>query len=403
MGRHDAKPRAQGAPVEIAVANVRAGTVLRILHTESSVNWGGQEYRILDQMRWLAENGHAVALAARPGSALALRALQYGLSVHDLAYLGHYNPMLIAAARRLVRRERFDIVDCHGSRDGATHGFARDLSPVVRTRHLSTSLKPKLHRRLQWRWGCDRVIATAQCIKDEIAAKDFADIHRIDVIGEWAANEFFDIANKDAHRESVREDYAVPAGSPLVCVVGMLRGDKAQEILIRTAAELRRRGRPITALIVGADTDSAAGYEKFLRRTADEIGVAEDVRFTGYRDDAARLTQASDILVITSIAVEAQSRTAPQAFASRTPVIASAIGGVSELVSPGRTGWLVSPGDVGAYADAIEQALDDPAATARLVDTARTLAESELTIDRKMAATLDSYRAALLSSGRSAQ
>ncbi len=374
---------------------------MRILHTESSVNWGGQEYRILDQMRWLVDNGHSVALAARPGSALAVRALEHRLAVHDLPYLGHYNPMLIAAARRLVRRERFDIVDCHGSRDGATHGFARDLSPVVRTRHLSTPLKTKLHRRLQWRWGCDRVIATAQCIKDDIAAKHFAESDRIDVIGEWAADEFFDIANKDAHRRSVRQDYAIPIESPVICVVGMLRGDKAQDILIRVAAELRRRGRPITALIVGADTDSAAGYEKFLRGLADELGVAQDIRFTGYRDDVARLTQASDILVITSIAVEAQSRTAPQAFASRTPVIASRIGGVSELVSPGRTGWLVSPGDVPAYADAIEQALDDPAATARLVDAARNLADTELTIDKKMAATLDSYRTALLTTGRS--
>src|SRR6185369_3936933 len=90
---------------------------MRILHTESSVNWGGQEYRILDQMIWLAAHGHHTALAARPGSALSLKAAAHGLAVHDLPYLGHYNPALILAARRLVRSERFDIVDTHGSRD----------------------------------------------------------------------------------------------------------------------------------------------------------------------------------------------------------------------------------------------------------------------------------------------
>lgn len=374
---------------------------MRILHTESSVNWGGQEYRILDQMRWLAAHGHHTALAARPGSALAERVAADGLTVHELPYLGHYNPALILAARRLVRSQKFDIVDCHGSRDGATHGFARDLSAVVRTRHLSTPLKPKLHRRLQWRWGCDRAIATAQCIKDDLASKGFIPPDRIDVVGEWAANEFFDVANKAAHRQSVRAEFAVPDGVPLVIVVGMLRGDKAQEILIKVTAELRMRGRAIAALIVGSDTDSARGYENFLRDTADNLGVSDAVRFTGYRDDVGRLTQAADIQVITSIAVEAQSRTAPQAFAARTPVIASRIGGVGELVTQGQTGWLVTPGDVLAYADTVEQLLDDPTGTERIVSAARQFAEQDLTMDRKMAATLDSYRAAILSSGRS--
>jgi glycosyltransferase involved in cell wall biosynthesis len=374
---------------------------VRILHTESSVNWGGQEYRILDQMIWLAANGHHTALAARPGSALSIRARAHGLAVHDLPYLGHYNPALIRAARRLVRTERFDIVDTHGSRDGATHGFGRDIAPVIRTRHLSTPMKPKLHRRLQWQWGCDRAIATADIIKNDLAAKNFLPANRIDVVGEWAADEFFDVTRKDEHRAAVRAEFAIADGRPLVCVVGMLRGDKAQEILIKVTAELKKRGRSIAALIVGSDTDSAKGYENFLRATVDQLGVADDVRFTGYRDDVARLTQAADILTIMSVAVEAQSRTAPQAFAARTPVIASNIGGVAELVADGETGRLVAPGDVTAYADAIERTLDDPTTTNRIVEAARTLAMRDLTMDGKMAATLDSYRSALLSSGHS--
>lgn len=372
---------------------------MRILHTESSVNWGGQEYRILDQMMWLAANGHDTALAARPGSALALKAAAHKLTVHDMPYLGHYNPALIFAARTLVRRERFDIVDTHGSRDGATHGFGRDIAPVIRTRHLSTPMKPKLHRRLQWRWGCDRAIATAQVIKDDLARKGFMPADKIDVVGEWAADEFFDVSQKDAHRVSVAAEFALAKNRPIVAVVGMLRGDKAQEILIKATAELKTRGRAITALIVGADTDSAGGYELFLRATADQLGVADDVRFTGYRDDVARLTQAADILTICSVAVEAQSRTAPQAFAARTPVIASRIGGIAELVADGVTGRLVSPGDVTAYADAIERMLDDPNGTTRMVVAARALADRDLTMDRKMTAMLDTYRSALLSSG----
>jgi glycosyltransferase involved in cell wall biosynthesis len=368
---------------------------MKIIHTESSVNWGGQEYRVVDQMQWLAAAGHGVALAARPGSAIAARVTALKLPLIPIAYTGHYNPRAVLQLRRAMRGGRFEIADCHGSRDGATQAFARDLGAVVRTRHLSTPIKAKLHRRLQWQWGCDRVIATAQCIKDELAAKRFMAPDCIDVVGEWAAPEFFDIADKDRHRRAVRGEFAVPDGRAVVAVVGMLRGDKAQEVLIETAAEMRRRGRPIMALIVGGDTHSQAGAEAVLRAHAAALGIAEDVRFAGYRDDVARLTQAADLLVITSIAVEAQSRAAPQAFAAMTPVIASRVGGVAELVTPGETGWLVPPRAVGDYANAIEQALDDPSATGRIVRTARAFAERALTIDVKMTETLAAYGRAL--------
>jgi glycosyltransferase involved in cell wall biosynthesis len=366
---------------------------VRVLHTESSVNWGGQEFRILDQMAWLSAHGHETALAARPGSEIARRVRALGLPVHEIAYTGHYNPLDVFAARRLTG---FDVVDSHGSRDGSAHGFARDIAPLVRTRHLGFPLKSKLHRRLQWRWGCSRAIATAAFVKDDLVAKGFMDAARVDVVGEWADDPFFAVADKERHRRSVRAEFAVPDDRAIVMFVGMLRGDKAPEILIDATAELSRRGRRIVALIVGGDTHSQAGYADFLRRRAAERNVSDDVRFAGYRDDVARLTLAADALAITSTA-EAQSRAAPQAFASRTPLIASQVGGIPELVRPSETGRLVPPGNPIAYADAIEDLLDDPASTEHQVAAAHALATRSLTLDAKMGETLDAYGRALQS------
>ena len=364
---------------------------MKVLHTESSVNWGGQEYRILDQMNWLAANGHQCGLAARPGSDIAARAAAIGLTVHPVDYTGHYNPFAIAHVRAIVKRHGYQIADCHGSRDVMTQAFARALAPVIRTRHLSQPLKNKLHRRLQWRYGSDAVIATAQCIKDEILDKGLAAAERIHVIGEWADDAFFDISRRAQHQKDVRAEFQVPAGDALVAVVGMLRGDKAQEHLIHTAAEMKRRARPITALIVGSVTNTQDTYEAELRALAASLNVTDAVRFAGYRDDVARLTQSADILAITSTAVEAQSRTAPQGFASLTPVVASNIGGVAELVRPGETGWLVAPGDWGAYADAFIAILDAPDAAMAVTKQARGFAEQSLRIGPKMAQTLMVY------------
>ena len=364
---------------------------MRIVHTESSINWGGQEYRALEQMEWLQAHGHEPALAARPCSDIGRRARAKGLSVFDVAFTGHYDPRAIQAARNVVKQEGIEIADCHGSRDVMTLAFARGLIPVIRTRHVSQTLKNKLHRRLQWRYGSDHVIASASCIRDEVLTKGLAPADKISVVGEWAGNAFFNISRKEDHRRDVRREFAVPTDRPLVCVVGMLRGDKAQELLIDAVAELKRRGRDVVGLIVGSVTNSENNYDQKLISRANELGVTEAIRFPGYREDIPRLTQACDAQFITSISVEAQSRTVPQAFASMTPVVASRVGGIEELVADKQTGRLVGIGDVLAYADALSDILDNRDATDFMVATARTFAEQNLRLDTKMAETLAIY------------
>ena len=364
---------------------------MRILHTESSINWGGQEYRTLEQVEWLRDHGHEPFLAVRPGSDIGRRAREKGLSVFDIAYKGHYDPLSIWAVRNLVKQYRIEIADCHGSRDVMTLAFVRGLIPVIRTRHVSQALKNKLHRRIQWRYGSDHVIATAACIREEILVKGLVPEERISVVGEWAANGFFDLSSKEKYRQDVRHEFEVASDRPLVCVVGMLRGDKAQEVLIETVAELKRRGRDVVALIVGSGTNSQSDYDHRLKLLADRLGVREQIRFTGYRDDIPRLTQACDAQVITSISVEAQSRAVPQAFASMTPVVASRVGGIEELVKDRYYGRLVGIKDVTAYADALIDILDNHEETRLMVNAARKFAEQNLLMAPKMAETIRIY------------
>lgn len=364
---------------------------MRVLHTESSVNWGGQEYRALEQMRWLNDHGHETVLAAKPGSAIMERAGAWGLEAVAVGFRGHYNPRAIVGARRLVRERAIDVADCHGSRDAVTLAFARRLCPVIRSRHVSQALKGKLHRRLQWRRGCDHIIATAGCIKEGIVDAGLSGPGRVTVVGEWAGDKFFDISGCTADRADLRREFVISEGIPVVSVVGMLRGDKAQEHLIDAAAILKRRGRTVVCLIVGGGISTQADYEEQLRARARAHGVQDAVIFTGYRDDVARITGASDALCVTSVAVEGQSRAVPQAFACETPVVASRIGGVPELVVPGETGWLVEPGDAAGYADALVEIFDNPERARAVATHARRFAEAHLTLDAKMAETLAVY------------
>jgi glycosyltransferase involved in cell wall biosynthesis len=368
---------------------------MHVLHAEFSANWGGQEFRVLEQMDWLARAGHRVALACRPRSDIARRAAAAGHVCHPLVLRGVYNPVSLARARALVVGEGFDVVDCHGLREAVAFAAARDRCALVRSQHVTGKTKAGLRHRLVWSHACDHVVATAARIKDELVAIGVADDH-VSVIGEWAAAEFFRLDDKARHRVEVRAEFGLASGQPLIINVGMLRHDKGQDYVIDAVRLLRAQGSDAALILVGSSTAQSAAetdnHEKLLHRLVAEYGLDGAVIFTGYRTDVARLVQAADIQVVASIAVEGQSRTVPQAFASEVPVIATTAGGLTELVSDGVTGCLVPPRDSGAIAAAAAALLRDKAAAATMVAAARRFAVETLSLDAKMADTLALYR-----------
>ncbi|MFZ5862146.1 MAG: glycosyltransferase family 4 protein [Nitrospirota bacterium] len=374
---------------------------LHVLHTESSRNWGGQEYRILDQIRWLLGHGHEAALAAPEDSEILARARREGLPAHAVNFRGSYSPTAIAHLRRLIRRGRFDVVDVHGAHDATTGGCARDISCIVRSLHVYTPQKNSGLRRLSWRWLCHHAIATAECIKRQLVMLRFKSAERISVVGEWAGAEFFDDRRTAQARSDVRRELGLASDSVLFAVIGMLRPDKGQIHFIRAAAHYLKSHRDAYFLIVGSATRQHGAYEQALRETAHQLGVGQRVLFTGYREDVARIMRATDAVVITSTTVEAQSRVAPQAFACGIPVLAGRVGGVPELVVHQETGWLVDVGDDVGFAKGLSTIISDRGETDRIVKNARHLAEHRLTIDCKMRETITAYERARLRGGPS--
>lgn len=379
-----------------ALDRTDVATPLRVLHAEFSANWGGQEYRVIEQMEWLRRAGHKVALACRPNSEVVAWAARRGLPVHPLVFRGVYNPLSMMMARGLVRREGYQIVDCHGLRDAVAFAAARDRCAVVRTQHVTGMVKGGWRHRMLWHGACDHVVATAGRIKEELIAARLTGPDRIAVIGEWAADEFFRLDDKPRHRAEVRAEFGLSPQQPVVVNVGMLRHDKGQEFLIEAGARLRAAGSEAVVLLVGGSTAQAAhetvSHEMILRRRVAELGLADRVIFAGYRNDVVRLVQAADVQVVASVAVEGQSRTVPQAFAAAVPVVATRTGGLPELVIPERTGLLVAPRDADALAGAVAVILRGGPLVDTMVQTARDIAIAHMSIDAKMAETLALYR-----------
>ena len=153
----------------------------------------------------------------------------------------------------------------------------------------------------------------------------------------------------------------------LAVFVGRLVPIKRLEVLL-TALELARRGEPRLRLAIVGDGE----IRPALEGQAESIGVADSVRFLGYRRELASVFAASDLAVLCSDN-EGTPVSLIESAAAGLPAVATDVGGVAEAVGP-ESGVLVPPGDIGAFAAALSRLAADRELRARLGAAGRRLA-----------------------------
>jgi len=369
---------------------------MRILHTLAERSLGGLEFRVLEQSAWLQRHGYEVAIAAPTDSEIGREARQRGLRAVDIGFDSAYSPATVLKLRRAVKALRIDIIDSHSRADGKTAALCRDLCAVVRTRHFAKPMRSSPRRRLEWKLGCDHVIATSLQGKQEILAARLAAPEQVSVVGEWAADEFFQSDDAPQARLHTRQALGIraPDRACVIATIGMLRPEKGQADLLRVVQRLRAQGLPATALVVGMPTASTKPYAYALHQLTVDLGLSGHVVFAGHRNNVAEMIRAADVVLVPS-ATEAWSRVVPESFAARRPVVASDVGGLPEIVTPGQTGWLAPPGNIAGYAERIMRIRGNPAQTGAMVGNARAFADANFRLAGKMFSTLEAYKRAL--------
>ncbi len=363
---------------------------MRVLHTIPDSGWAGREERVLETCLWQREHGHQAWIAAPPNNDLHIRAPK--------DFVVKYSPTKGATKklREIVEKLQIDVLDCHGLRDTSAAVLAGVTVPIVHSRHcLLRDSDTTAIQRFIWR-KVDRVIAVAKAIKSELLDHSMVDADRIDVIGEWVPPSFFEPADAKLIAQT-RFEIGPSAHQPVVAFVGMVREEKGIEIFLRAAALARKSVPDLQVAVVGANASKAGTNRNELRALRSlwlSLGSSGALTTTGFRDDINVILRSVDLLVVPSLR-EAQSRVIPQAFASKTPVIASAVGGISELVTHDVTGWLVSPNDPTALAGRIVTAMRDPKARSIVAENAYKVARERLRLDDQMQNTMAIYEHAL--------
>jgi len=186
----------------------------------------------------------------------------------------------------------------------------------------------------------DRVTSVSQWLKDETIKAFGCENTRIEVIPNFVDPAAFDRAK---HGHALRAELG--HGQPVLMHISNFRPVKRVRDVVRTFALVRAQ-RPCTLVMVGDGPDRGAAEDE-----ARTLGVASDVRFLGRIDDVAPLLAAADIYLFPS-ETESFGLSALEALASGVPVIASRVGGISDVVKPGVTGEMLPLGDVQGMAAA---------------------------------------------------
>jgi glycogen(starch) synthase len=179
----------------------------------------------------------------------------------------------------------------------------------------------------------------------------------------------------------------VPSGADFILMsVGRIERNKGFHVLADALASLK--GRTWFWVVVGDGPARSA-----LQHQVDALGLADNVRLMG-RTPAADLHgwyEAADVFVHPTL-YEGSSLVTLEAMAHRRAVIATTAGGLPDKVTPGKTGWLVPPGDAAALADALREAMSQRAGLTAMGDAGRALAEREFSWDAVAERTIALYR-----------
>lgn len=169
----------------------------------------------------------------------------------------------------------------------------------------------------------------------------------------------------------------IRAGSaPLIGVFGRLSQWKGQAVFIDAIAKLPG----VIGVIVGGPLFGHEAYAAELEGKVASLGLSDRIRFLGFRKDVPLLMSAMDVVVHSSIAPEPFGRVVVEGMLAGKPMVASAAGGVLEIIADGKTGWLYEPGNADALAATLQSILQDSDKAAAIANAGQLRARDTFTV-----------------------
>lgn len=325
---------------------------MKIVHTEASCGFGGQELRILTEAKGLQDRGHDLSIICEAHSNIFKLADSYGLTAIPMP-IEKKNRKGFWALRSWIKQNQPDIINTHSSADTWMTALAVktlvDRPAVIRTRHISAPIPQNLFSRWLYCRGSNFVVTTGEKLREVlVGVNGFPENHIKSIRTGIDLNRF-----KPADKLKQRELLGIKSDVLTLGIVATLRSWKGHRYLLKAFSELVDQF-PVQLVIVGDGPT-----EKALKEYAGQLGINNSVFFAGRQENVECWMQAMDVFCLPSYANEGVPQSLMQAQACGLPVITTAVGSIEEAVVKNKTALIVKPEDVGSLKIAIEQLLSN--------------------------------------------
>jgi glycosyltransferase involved in cell wall biosynthesis len=359
----------QDAPAAPAIAE--RDTPIRVLWLIKGLGSGGAERLLclLAEERNRKDFRYEAAYLLRARSELLGELERAEIPVHCLDAGRHLSLGWAARLRRLLLANRYDVLHFHSPYPAAIARLVvRSLPRAARPLLISTE-------HVTW-WGYARTtrlinaltyplddahITVSRAVHDSIPA--LLRRRRHDVVVHGVPLER--VREELAHRDAMRRELGVDDDEVLVGTIANMRTQKAYPDLMKAARQVLDGGANVRFVAVGRGQ-----LEDEIRGKHSALGLGDRFLLLGYREDAARVLGACDLFVLASL-FEGLPVSLMEALALGVPVVATAVGGVPELITEGEEGLLVPPSRPDLLAAAIEKLVGDPRLRLRMAEAAR--------------------------------
>ncbi len=266
---------------------------------------------------------------------------------------------LVAPVRRLCRRPGVDVIDSHFLYpDGVAavwlaRAVRRPCVVTLRGNEMANAEHPLRRRLMRWAAAKATALIAVSGELHRFAVSLGAPPERVRTVPNGVDTSRF----YPRDRRACRERFSLAPEEKVILSAGALIPRKGHHFVVQALGALARRGLDATLLIAGEENRDGR-FEKQIRRTVAETGVGARVRFLGFLDhDAlAAAMSAADVLCLASSA-EGWPNVVHEALACGTPVVATRVGAVPEMIPSGDYGLVVTPGSQTELELALEEAL----------------------------------------------
>lgn len=296
----------------------------KILHTEWSDGWGGQEIRIINESLALKELGAEIFIACRSHAKISQKAIEAGLNVVHFDFNSSYDIKTIFNLVNFIKANKIDILNSHSGKDTWVGGLAAKLAGIkfIRTRHLSNKINPS---RLNFINSlADFIITTGESVKEAMIEQNRIDKDKILSIPTGIDEKKFHATLYDKDESLVK--FGLEKGKIYVGMLSVLRAFKRHDVFLQIALNLHSKFQNVVFVIAG-EGPKKDDMQTFIK----EHYMSSYVKMIGHCNETPEFLRAIDIFMLISDSGEGVPQSLMQALLMNKACIATDVGSIKDL------------------------------------------------------------------------